>query len=333
VANASAIHRQQGPAGSYTRGLILVNPRSFRMSLRGRMERVTELARQRGLPLVQASDPQEIDRHVHAALDAGAPLLTLLGGDGTLQAAVTSLVETARGKAPLPRLLMLGGGRTNYTARDLGTHHQLIDTLTLALDQPEQLKETELHTLAVEQDGLPRQHGFFVAGALVDHVIRDCHQYRSGGHGLLRTGHVSSAWRVLQLGVLTAVGRGNFRSSRIRIDAGPLGRMDRPVRLLLITSLHHRSEWVDPYADRGEGEIRLSAIASDARGFWRRLPRLVCGRYNESLGLDNGYLSGRTREIRLDGLARISLDGQEQDYEPNRPVWIRTGPALRFIQR
>lgn len=303
------------------------------MSLRGRMDRITELARQRDLPLVQASDPREIDRHVHAALDAGAPMLALLGGDGTLQAAVTSLAETGQMKAQLPRLLMLGGGRTNYTARDLGTHHQLIDTLTLALDRPDQLEETERHTLQVEQEGRPREHGFFVAGALVDHVIRDCHQYRSRGGGPLRTGHLSSAWRLLQLGAMAAIGRGSFRAARLRIDAGALGQMERPVRLLLVTSLHHRNEWVDPYADRGEGEIRLSAIASDAIGFWRRLPRLVSGRYDDQLDLTHGYLSGRTHDIRLEGLEGISLDGQEQDYDPARPVWIRTGPALRFIHR
>jgi hypothetical protein len=334
VATAPAIHRDQRSSHQYSRGLILVNPRSFRMSLRGRLDRVKQLAAERGLPIVLASEPREIEPHLQAALDAHAPMLTLLGGDGTLQATVTSLAEnhTVEPDAELPRLLMLGGGRTNYTARDLGTHRHLIDTLQLALDQPDQLKETVRHSLLVEQNGT-RQHGFFIAGALVDHVIRDCHHYRASGRGPLRTGHLSSAWRLLQLAARAALGRGDFNVPLLDIDAGELGQMNRTVRLLLVTSLHHRSEWVDPYADRGQGEIRLSAIASDAERFWLGLPRLVTGRYGDKLDLAQGYLSGRTREVRIDGLTSISLDGQEHDYDPSRPVWIRTGPALRFVHR
>lgn len=302
------------------------------MSLRGRLERVTRLAKQRGMPLVLASKPEEMAASLNQALQAGTRLITLLGGDGTLQAAVSILAERAPEAQGMPRLLMLGGGRTNYTARDLGTHRDLVDTLRLALDSPEALKETRRHSLCVEQGG-HREYGFFIAGALVDHVIRDCHHYRANGQGFLRTGHLSSAWRVLQLAALGLVGRSDYEAPALTVDAGALGQMNQPARLLLVTSLHHRNEWVDPYAERGQGELRVSVIATNARRFWLRLPRLVTGRYGARMGPEQGYISGRTELVTLRGLRQICLDGQEHDFDPAQALTISTGPALRFLHR
>lgn len=333
VSAAPSLHSGERPQGRYSRGLIVVNPKSFRMALRGRLERVTRLAKERDMPLVLASNPQAMGASIEEALQAGTELITLLGGDGTLQAAVTILAEIHRESSEaLPKLLMLGGGRTNYTARDLGTHSELVDTLSLALDHPARLTETRRHSLCVEQDA-HREHGFFIAGALVDHVIRDCHHYRASGHGFLRTGHLSSAWRVMQLAALGLVGRSAFQPPALTVDAGPLGSLQRPTRLLLLTSLHHRNEWIDPYADRSQGEIRISMIARDAERFWLRLPALVTGRYNPAMGPAQGYLSGRSDRIVIRGLGQICLDGQEHEFDPSRELTISTGPALRFVHR
>lgn len=311
--------------------LILVNPRSFRMSLRGRLPRINALVSSRQATMLEVTGPEDIDRGIRDSLERGCRLLVVIGGDGTLQAAVTSLASLAA-PSQTPRILVLGGGRTNYTARDIGTHDRLLSTLEAALDQPEQLTDTERQTLVVEHPDLDQPlHGFFIAGALVDHVIRDCHDYRSRGQGALRRGHLSTAWRVMQLALLGLVGRGYFQAPRLSIRTSSLGQLDKPVRLLLLTSLHHRDEWIDPYAGRGSGSVRLSAISSRARGFWRRLPRLVCGRYTDSMTPEAGYLSGMTDEVRIVGLSGISLDGQELDLDASLPLVIKSGPAFHFL--
>jgi diacylglycerol kinase (ATP) len=309
---------------------ILVNPGSFRMSLHGRLERVTALAREYDVPLVRVSGPAEIRPAIESALHQHSSLLVIIGGDGTLQAAVTALTEHDSTRK-LPNILMLAGGRTNYTARDLGSQDQLIETLRHALDQPDRLHTTTRNSLSVSQGDQPASHGFFVAGALVDHVIRDCHAYREGGTGLLRQGHMSSAWRVLQLGLLALIGRHSFEAPQLTIDAGPLGSLSGPMRLILLTSLHHRSELVDPYATRGDGPIRLTAVANNASGFWRRFYRLLRGRYHASMSPEQGYLSGCTDEVRIRGLAQLCLDGQELNLDPLEELIVRAGPAFRFL--
>ncbi|MFU8832177.1 MAG: diacylglycerol/lipid kinase family protein [Wenzhouxiangella sp.] len=309
---------------------ILINPRSFRMSIHGRLERVEALARQHDIELCRVSGPCDIEPAIASALRDEARLIVIIGGDGTLQAAVTALAKFDSAKK-LPGILMLAGGRTNYTARDLGSHDQLVDTLRLAIETPELLQTTTRNSLKVSQANQPDCHGFFIAGALVDHVIRECHSYRAGGTGPLRQGHLSSAWRVLQLGLLALIGRHSFRAPSLDIDAGELGRVSGPTRLLLLTSLHHRSELVDPYADRGSGPVRLTAIRRGAPGFWRRLHRMLCGRYHAAMSPEQGYLSGCTDEVRIRGLAQLCLDGQELNLDPLEELVIRAGPAFRFL--
>ncbi len=311
--------------------LVLVNPRSFRMSLRGRLPRISELVSSRQASLLEVTGPEDIHQGIRDSLERGCRLLVIIGGDGTVQAAVTSLASLTK-PGQTPRILVLGGGRTNYTARDIGTHDRLLWTLKTALDQPEKLTDTERQTLVVEHPDFDQPlHGFFIAGALVDHVIRDCHDYRSRGQGALRRGHLSSAWRVIQLALLGLLGRGRFKAPRLAISTANLGQLEGPVRLLLLTSLHHRDEWIDPYAGRGSGRIRLSAVSSNARGFWRRLPRLVSGRYADSMAPAVGYLSGTTDEVRILGLSGISLDGQELDIDASLPLVIKSGPAFHFL--
>ncbi len=310
--------------------MILANPRSFRMSLRGRLSRITDIANQHGIALEVAGKPEEIIRAADRAVATGIEVLVVIGGDGTLQAVVTHLAQSDL-QTRLPAIMMLGGGRTNYTARDIGTHQHLIDTLERALDPSGALSETTRYTLQVEQDGHPPAHGFFIAGALVDYVIRECHHYRQSGSGTLRTGHVSTLVRLLQLAGAGLVGRSQFQSPDIAIETDEIGSLTTPARLLMITSLHHRREWIDPYRAAGAGMVRLTAVSSDAKHFWLRIRRLLSGRHHADMNPETGYLSGRCNEISIKGLKHISLDGQEYDFDPDRPVTIRTGRAFRFL--
>jgi hypothetical protein len=327
---ASSMQEQSMPPASANRTLILVNPRSFRMSLRGRLPRIETLARDHQVPLREVAGLSEIRQALQDALDQSVQFLVIIGGDGTVQAVISLLAELAD-QASRPELLVLGGGRTNYTARDIGTQDQLLSTLKLALERPEQLHHTTRHSLIIEHPDIKPAHGFFVAGALVDFIIQDCHRYRERGRSVLRRGHISSAWRVIQLGLLGLLGRVGYRSSHLAIQTEGLGRLEGPVRLLLMTSLHHRRELVDPYADRGDGKIRIMAVTSTARRFWLRLPRLMRGRLKPSMRPESGYLSGRTQEVDILGIESLCLDGQEYHCDPGQTLTVRPGPAFRFM--
>lgn len=299
--------------------------------MRNRADRLTALLKHHSLPFLAVQTAGDIERAILHALDRQVRDLIIIGGDGTLQGAATCLARLD--KSDLPRLLMLGGGRTNYTARDLGTHKKLITTLTAALEQGGQFTSQRRRTLAISQQGKPVQHGFFVAGGLVDWVIRDCHAYRAAGSGPLRTGHLSSAWRLVQLAGQALVGAGGYRAPRLIIEGPGIDTFEHANRLLLMTTLEHANDWFVPYADRGEGAIRLSAIDHRASSFWRRLPRLLSGRYTREMTPCHGYFSQRSDGFQLLGLQSISLDGQDFNFDAQRPVSVGKGLELEFLGR
>ena len=311
------------------RRFILANPHSFRMATRNRSQRIDQIAEARRIPIYRVHGPVEIAAALAEIQPSRSDQLIVIGGDGTLQAAVSELADQAdRGEAPA--LCMLGGGRTNFTARDLGSHERLLGALEHLISRPEDWSSTERPVLRISGSEHGTLYGFFVAGALVDAVIRDCHAYRARG-GWLRQGNAATPLRLLQLGLLGLSGRRRFSLPKLKLQAEGLGELSGTTRILLVTSLQHESGLLNPYAALGSGAVRLTAIQRGARGFWRRLPALLTGRLALADGPRQGYLSGSAPRLRVSGLASICLDGQEYPLDPARTLDIESGPVFRFL--
>jgi diacylglycerol kinase (ATP) len=308
--------------------ILLSNPQSFRMTLGDREAQLESLARARGIPVLHVRQPDCIADAVSAALEAGASSIAVAGGDGTLQAVVAELTRRVPA-VRRPAVLILGGGRTNLIARDIGSRGEVSAVFARAIGGavPRRLRRA---VLQIRQGGISHQ-GFFLAGALVDEVIRDCHAYRAAHRGALRTGHTATAWRLPQLAALAATGKRRFGAPALKVEAAPLGRLEGPVRLLLATTLEHTAGLYNPYARRGAGALRLTAVRADAAGFWRRLPRLVTGRYSAPMRPDSGFLSGRCDVASVTGLASVTFDGQEHALDPARPVEFSASDEIEFI--
>jgi len=312
---------------------LILNPLSFRMSRGRRHDRLQACARDLGIRVAETATEAELAAAIEALVADPPERVIVCGGDGTVQALITALADLDEHERP--DLLILGGGRTNYTARDLATHNQPEHLLSRAADPQFHWRRSTRHSLILRQQGQPDRHGFFVAGALLDDVIRDCHRYRQqhrqSSVPWLHTGHASSAWRVSQLGVQRLLGRRRFPAHPMAIDAEGLDTLSGELKLVLMTTLEHRGQTVNPYAERGQGALRLTATRADAEGFWRRLPRLLRGRYHRSMTPSQGYLSGRCSRATFTGLNQVCLDGQEHDYRGDRTLEVVTGPAFRFL--
>jgi hypothetical protein len=95
-----------------------------------------------------------------------------------------------------------------------------------------------------------------------------------------------------------------------------------PARLLLLTTLAKRRGTLDPFAERGHGPLRFSALCGHGIGLWARLPWAALGR---------ARLSGRCVALHVRGLSRYTLDGEEFNTDPARPVAIRPGRRINFL--
>lgn len=309
---------------------LIVNPRSFRAS-RGLATQATALAVAHGAEVVVVDGPQATRAAVKAILARRQRQVMVLAGDGTVCAIVDQLCSLPMG-AWTPDLLILPGGRTNLTAADLGATGDALQTLKRALLRAREKRgEVEIEercALRIEQAPAPPRHGFFLAGALIDSAIRQCHAQRADRN---HQGQLSTLTYLMQLAVRGLFGRSGLSCPPLRIDAGACGTQQGPVRLLLATTLRHRRGLFDPYAPRGQGDVRVTSVSADAPRFWRSLPRLVTGRFSTAMNAATGYLSGRCGRVQISGLAHYMLDGEAFDADPTRPIVISAGPRLRFI--
>ncbi|MDX1626127.1 MAG: diacylglycerol kinase family protein [Wenzhouxiangellaceae bacterium] len=322
-----------GTGSAPAKGLAaLINPLSFRMSLRDRAERSAERVRAHGGRVREVSDLSAIERALEELTATGIDRLVVAGGDGTLQAAASWL---ARNLPPgqRPSLIVLSAGRTNYVAGDVGTARHFPATLQRILTaDPETLHPVRRVTLKLGNPGLPEQHGFFLAGAMVDEVIRDVHGWRAERPGPMRNHRAASAIGVARTLGRAALGFKRFEHPSLQIDAGALGRLDGPCRFLMLTTLSLEGQRIRPYADRGDGPLRITAVAADAKGWRRRLPRLLTGRFEPRMTPENGYLSGACDNIRIHGLGRVTLDGQEFDLSGDAVTHLDAGPEFEFLR-
>lgn len=318
-------------AGGAGRLVALINPLSFRMSLRDRAQRTERRIVDAGGQAFLVDDLAAIEVALEKALRIGVDRLVLAGGDGTLQGAVSYLARHLEAEQ-LPELVVLSAGRTNYVAADLGTRSHFLETLDRLLDRERQPVRLARQTLRLRHPSIGEQHGFFLAGAMLDQVIRNVHRWRHEKPGWRRNHHLASAFGVIRQLPALLTDREPFHAPQIEVDAKGLGRLDRPLRFLLMTTLGMDDSHARPYAQRGEGPIRVTATAADAERWRRRLPRVLRGSFSDSMVAGTGYLSGHCTSLELAGIETIVLDGQDFDLDPAIPLEIKPGPDLRFLR-
>lgn len=316
-------------AEAITPACLIVNPRSFSAS-RGLATQAITLAAAHGAEVVTVESPAATRAAIDSVLARRQRQVMVLAGDGTVCAIVDQLCALPSG-AWTPDLLVLPGGRSNLTAADVLPGSAALPTLKRALlssrGEPGDARVEERCALRIEQAGSPTRHGFFLAAALIDSAIRQCHRQRAEG---LLQGDLGTVMYLLRLGVRGLRGRSGLSCPPLRVDAGACGRQHGAIRVLLATTLLHRKGLFNPYAARGEGPLRLTSVSADAPRFWRSLPRLVSGRFSPAMNVDRGYLSGRCERAQISGLAHYMLDGEAFDADPGRPLILSTGPRLRF---
>jgi len=314
---------------------LLINPLSCR-TLYGKLAaRAREMAEAAGLEVVVTGDPQQILALLRRLHERRAAQLFVLSGDGTIQLIAQYLVQLPPGEWN-PGLLLLGGGRANVVPRAHGGDPALpaLKAALKALGEGRALTLEPQPLLRVEQEGSPAQHGFVLAGSVADFGIRQCRAYRASGEGWWYRGLLADPWCVLKLVIKALIGLKPVPPSPqldVTLDTGE--RMLSRVRVLMAATLVRADGHYNPYAERGSGPLRVTAVAADARGFWRNLPRVLSGRYDQkNMTTLQGYLSGRCHTVQISGLAGYSLDGEPVDVDAQRPLRLTTGMDLNILR-
>jgi hypothetical protein len=310
---------------------MLINPRSFRASRMGMASRAMRLALAAGLEVHEVVDPITLRARLEQLRGRGVQQIWLLAGDGTLHALAEYFAESMPDWSPA--LLFLAGGRANVVPREVGGYPAMpaLRRALAALNEGRALREERMVTLRISQSGRPVRHGFVFAGALIHEAVRLTAESRAAGRGWWRHSWFADPYILLRWAVRTLV----FRQPLPRYpDAvtrlAGTGEMSGSLRAVVATTLEMRKALYNPFAARGTGPVRFTAIAT-AAPIWRNVPALLKGRFDDTLDQAHGFLSGRSERAEVQGIDGYALDGELFKADPAIALVLAAGPVLRVL--
>ncbi|XKY22064.1 hypothetical protein HKW97_08960 [Pseudomonas luteola] len=308
---------------------ILMNP------LSGRVRRCLQplrasIATLPGVMLHEASEPADITRALLQWQGNSPELVVVIGGDGTLQAVLTALLQTS--STPLPALLVIAGGTTNMSAADLGTRAKpeaVLKALRAWLEgqgaAPRQVERAALKVVGDETNG-PQYGMFFGTGAILSGV-RYFHQHvrPTGVRGAL--GPALAFIRML-LSLLRSKPHPLLPATpaSLRTDTHD---WSSNWLLVLASTLDNLLIGCRPYWGTEAAPMHFTAVEHQPRRLMRVLPFLLCGRGKSVAHERDGYISRNLSTLSLEGSSHFLLDGEQ--FEATCPIRLSTTAPLRFL--
>ena len=261
-------------------------------------------------------------------------LLVINGGDGTVQAVLSTLGHRAAAGA-LPAIALLEAGTTSMLARDVGLTglpdqalQRLFNALAGGLDGG------AIHSRPVLKVATPAHPEglcgmFFGAGA----ICRGIELFHGSLNPNGRRGEAMMGVTLARMLLDLALGRrGSLPPTpmAIAIDDEPSQSADR--LLVLASTLERLFLGLRPYWGTENGPIHFTALADRPPRLLRSLPWLLRGRPRAHAIPSNGYLSRNAAEIRLDYQGPFTLDGELFHHDGETPLVLGTAGPFRFLR-
>jgi diacylglycerol kinase family enzyme len=307
---------------------VISNPASRHNARGGLSALETALAAQPHIRHCFARTPYEIETALGELAAAGVHCVVLNGGDGTVQAALTTLALRCAFATP-PQLLVLAGGTTNMSAYDLGSHGKPAALLGALLAG--RLSSTRRRVLEVrEADGTSRC-GFFLTAGGLPQAVRECRAFRAqsrlpGMGGALGT----AVWIARRLARI-ALGRAPFAPLPLTLQTGNVPPVTRDAFLLIATTQQRLALGIRPWWGSTGGVIHVTTISRPARRLMLALPGLLRGRPPVFADAAAGYDSRSTDVFTLTPGGGYALDGEDYLPPTGSPLTVRAGPEFEFL--
>jgi hypothetical protein len=311
---------------------ILCNPEAGRV--RGRLPEIRALCRRiAGENYAEITGATIGGTPVPEMLSRQPGLLVVIGGDGTLHAALGHLLSPARA-APLPAVMAVPGGTTNMSALGLGIRGRPLAVLEslrerLALQDAASLPARERRILQISRDGAATLHGMFFGAGIIARGV----QYFSAhvrGKGL--TGEVASGLVMARfLGALLGADSGGLTgpvNAEIEGMDGVTGQ--QPYLAILASVLDRLLLGARPYWGAGPAPIHATAIRARPARLYRSMLPVLRGR-GAGLRPEDGYISANVEALSLRLEGPFVVDGE--CYETNgATLSLAASEPLRFVR-
>ena len=261
-------------------------------------------------------------------------LLAVNGGDGTVQAVLTTLFHH-QPFVTQPLLAVLQSGTTSMTARDVGFAGSRLKSLkklfswAVAGDgNPEVIQRPVLQVTA---PGHRTRYGMFFGASAIYQGIQYFHR-NVNTRGL--RGEIGPGLTILRFLWSAARRRSGFIAPvpvAVAVDDGPPQQFDSLV--VLVSTLERLFLGFYPYWGEECGPLHYTAVRAQPRCLLRALPSILRGRMGPHGTTANGFFSHNAHEIKLNLDSGFTLDGQLYIPETRRePTVVQYGGRASFLR-
>ncbi len=285
--------------------------------------------------VLETETMQEIDGAIERVLSRGEKLLCINGGDGTMQRAVTHMINKYGGGSPdIPLLYPLRGGTMNLLADHLKIKGKTTDLLRAARDAERGLPElpyVEMPTIEVTREvggRLEREYGFLFGNGSLYRFHRVYYRETNGGPA-------AAAALFFKCVVGGATGRTRYRDvfgltpARVNIDGFQMPAEE--VTIVLAVSYQVVVISFDAFREEGEGDFYVIATSIPFFKMVTRLHKLLWARGDKVPYPREQFVNQRAARIHMECREGYSLDGEVFEIEEPYSLTIEKGPKVKLL--
>ena len=302
----------------------------------------------KGLASVRAvlsTYPQVFHREAHQPIDVASALndfarmevnlVIINGGDGTIQAVLTTLYREKIFEN-LPILAVLKAGTSSMIAGDVGLKGPQTQALRKLLawvhDRAAEARVSQRQILRVQVafDKEPI-YGMFFGTAGIYQGVQFCNN-RLNRRGF--RGKWAPGLTIAMFLLAVAFRRGNYVVPvpiSVSLDQNPPDRQHW--FLMMISTLERLFFGMRPYWGIEAGPLRYTAVHAKPLYLLRALPALMGGRKSRYGTRKNGYFSHNVQQVQLNLNSGFTLDGELFEARAQSgPVVVQNGGPARFVR-
>lgn len=300
-------------------------------------------ASMRSLYALLAQHPQVLHRSFHQISELSDCLkfmseqavthLVISGGDGTVQAAISHLINDQPFRV-MPKLSLLSAGMTNVIAHDVGLRDLPAAGLKRLVERVEvgddgEVIERPVLSVDLDDDG-PMIHGFLIGAiGFYQGTILGRRDVHGVGAQQVLAAKIGIAWAVLKFLWQGPGPRSGFDGERVRLGIDNEAASEQDLFMIMTTTLESILPGIMPFWGAGSGAIKLTTIAHPPKRFARAVLPTLRGRPAPWME-QAGYIGRKVSRLRVEMKSPIVMDGEIYETDAGQSISISTGPTIRF---
>jgi diacylglycerol kinase (ATP) len=310
---------------------ILLNPGSGRVRKKiGQIKKIIS-----SIPDIvthEASSLSEINITIDHFINSQIKFLIIIGGDGTVQAVINRYL-TLKNKTDLPHILIIPGGTTNMTAKDIGLHGSPVKIVkrlkSLMLGKHETTTKIR-PALIISQNNKPDLHGMFFGAGLISNGSQ---YFQNHIRKSDITGELASFIVVLNFIFKMLLGQTSeyLKSVEVQLKKDEEDSQKMTSLLLFATTLDRLLFGLKPYWGQEKKPVHFTNIRKNSNKFLRSLFAIICRR-GTFLHESDGYISNNSQNIEIHMNGNFIIDGEIFTADcQNGPLRISATQPINFV--